>query len=592
MIGDVVGVRIEEHCPLGTLFPGMLDHLDVSNGTVVHDLADVIDAIADDTTVLATFEADPATGMDGRAAITVHPYHEGGVAYIAGKLAGTASARACRRYVRRSDSSSMQTRGPAMCSAWFGSRRMEPSSNSCSTAPATLSPQTVLLETCSYAAWQRTAPTRSPSSQTAFWRSGAEQPHTFAHGGRTPTTEYHDDAMMCDTIDVYVAHHCIHQSSNVLILSFFAYVCANIKSVLQCSSTRFANACNGATREHGEGRTMKFSTRAIAFLGATAMLIPLAACGGGSSNSGQPSQESNVKEIDVWAWDPSLKQIAADYEKKTGIKVNLKNVGTNTKEYTQLDNAIEAGSGAPDVAQIEYYALPQYRDQGNLLDITDKTSGYEDFYNPGPWSSVQIDGKVYALPIDAGPMAFFYNKEIFDKAGVDGEKIKTWDDYYEAAKKIHALGDEYYITSDSGDAGFFDSMTWLAGGKPFQTTNNGKDVTINLTGDNGVKEFEKFWQKLLDEKLLDTKTVGWSEDWFKGMQDGTIASLLTGAWMPGNLVNSAPAAAGKWRVALMPTPNGRKPMRKTEDRRWPCSSPPPRLRQPMTSSSTSLMAMA
>ena len=303
---------------------------------------------------------------------------------------------------------------------------------------------------------------------------------------------------------------------------------------------------------------MKFSTRAIAFLGATAMLIPLAACGGGSSNSGQPSQESNVKEIDVWAWDPSLKQIAADYEKKTGIKVNLKNVGTNTKEYTQLDNAIEAGSGAPDVTQIEYYALPQYAIKGNLLDITDKTSGYEDFYNPGPWSSVQIDGKVYALPIDAGPMAFFYNKEIFDKAGVDGEKIKTWDDYYEAAKKIHALGDEYYITSDSGDAGFFDSMTWLAGGKPFQTTNNGKDVTINLTGDNGVKEFEKFWQKLLDEKLLDTKTVGWSEDWFKGMQDGTIASLLTGAWMPGNLVNSAPAAAGKWRVALMPTPNGEK----------------------------------
>ena len=151
--------------------------------------------------------------------------------------------------------------------------------------------------------------------------------------------------------------------------------------------------------------------------------------------------------------------------------------------------------------------MPQYAIKGNLLDITDKTSGYEDFYNPGPWSSVQIDGKVYALPIDAGPMAFFYNKEIFDKAGVDGEKIKTWDDYYEAAKKIHALGDEYYITSDSGDAGFFDSMTWLAGGKPFRTTNNGKDVTINLTGDNGVKEFEKFWQKLLDEKLLDTKTV-------------------------------------------------------------------------------------
>lgn len=302
---------------------------------------------------------------------------------------------------------------------------------------------------------------------------------------------------------------------------------------------------------------MKFGTRAIAFAGAVAMLIPLAACGNSSSSSSQPAQEKDVKEITVWAWEPTLTNVAKDYEKKTGVKVNLKNVGTNTKEYTQLDNALQAGSGAPDVAQIEYYAIPQYAIKDNLLDITDKTKGYEDYYNPGPWSSVQVAGKVYGLPMDSGPMAFFYNKEVFDKAGVDATKIKTWDDYYEAAKKIHALGSNYYITSDSGDAGFFDSMTWLAGGKPFQTSDDGTNVTINLTGDKGVKTFDDFWQKLLDEKLIDTNTVGWSEDWFKGMSDGTIASLFTGGWMPANLANSAPEAAGKWRVALMPTPDGK-----------------------------------
>ncbi len=304
---------------------------------------------------------------------------------------------------------------------------------------------------------------------------------------------------------------------------------------------------------------MKFSTRAIALASATAMLIPLAACGGGeSSNSGQPDQQTDVKEIDVWAWEPTLTKVAQDYEKKTGIKVNLKNVGTNQKEYTQLDNAIEAGNGAPDVAQIEYYALPQYAIKGNLLDLTDKTKGFEDYYTPGTWSSVQMSGNVYALPMDSGPMAFFYNKEVFDKAGVDAEQIKTWDDYYEAAKKIHALGENYYITSDSGDAGFFDSMTWLAGAEPFKTSDDGTEVTINLTGDKGVKEYEAFWQKMLSEKLIDTKTAGWSEEWFKGMADGTIASLFTGAWMPANLANSAPGGAGKWRVALMPTPDGKK----------------------------------
>ena len=301
---------------------------------------------------------------------------------------------------------------------------------------------------------------------------------------------------------------------------------------------------------------MRFTKRIIAMVGATAMLVPLAACGSDSSSGKQPAQDSDVKEITVWAWEPTLKQVAKDYEKKTGIKVDLKNVGTNTKEYTQLDNAIEAGSGAPDVAQVEYYAIPQYAIKGNLLDITDKASGFKDFYTPGPWSSVQFAGKVYALPMDSGPMAFFYNKDIFDKAGVDAESIKTWDDYYEAAKKIHALGNDYYITSDTGDGGFYDSMIWLAGGTPFKTSSDGTEVTINLTGDKGVKKFDAFWQKMLDEGLLDTKTAGWSEDWFKGMADGTIASLFTGAWMPANLANSAADGAGKWRVAQMPTADG------------------------------------
>ena len=132
--------------------------------------------------------------------------------------------------------------------------------------------------------------------------------------------------------------------------------------------------------------------------------------------------------------------------------------------------------------------------------------------------------------------------------------MRTWDDFYEAAKKIRAV--DSYITSDSGDAGFFDSMTWLAGAKPFQTSSDGSEVTVNLTEDKGVKTFTDFWQKLLDEGLLDTKTAGWSEDWFKGMVDGTIASLFTGDWMPANLANSAADGAGKWRVTQMPTADG------------------------------------
>lgn len=84
-------------------------------------------------------------------------------------------------------------------------------------------------------------------------------------------------------------------------------------------------------------------------------------------------------------------------------------------------------------------------------------------------------------------MAWFYNKEVMDKAGVNPDEVRTWDDFYEAAKKVRATGS--YITSDSGDAGFFDSMTWLAGATPFETGENGTSVKINLTGDDKVQSF-------------------------------------------------------------------------------------------------------
>ena len=59
-----------------------------------------------------------------------------------------------------------------------------------------------------------------------------------------------------------------------------------------------------------------------------------------------------------------------------------------------------------------------------------------------------------------------------------GQGNKTWDEFYQDAKKIHTLGDNYYITSDTGGAGFYDSMTWLASATPFST--EGETVTINL----------------------------------------------------------------------------------------------------------------
>ena len=292
---------------------------------------------------------------------------------------------------------------------------------------------------------------------------------------------------------------------------------------------------------------MKFGKKTIALIGAVAMLSSVAACGSTSAgDSGSTGSSDKKVELTVWSWDSTLPRTVKGFEAKNpNIKVKVTNAGTNKDEYNALSNAIEAGSGAPDIAQIEYYALPEYVIRGHLENLSDLgASDFKDFYTPGTWSSVNINDGVYALPMDSGPMAWFYNKDVFDKAGVDPTQVRTWDDFYEAAKKIRAV--DSYITSDSGDAGFFDSMTWLAGATPFETSKDGENV----------KTFTDFWQKMIDEDLIDTKTVGWTDDWNKGLDDGSIASLLTGAWMPYNLLSGAPNGGGKWRIAQMPTADG------------------------------------
>ena len=294
---------------------------------------------------------------------------------------------------------------------------------------------------------------------------------------------------------------------------------------------------------------------------ATAAMMALAACGGGSddkptsSSGGGAVSEADVQaaltkggNLTVWAWDGTIKDVAAGFQTKyPNVKVNLVNAGTGDKQYTALQNAVAAGKGGPDVAQIEYYAVLQFALAKSLANISGYgASGLKSDFTPGPWNAVTPNGGVFGLPLDSGPMALFYNKEVFDKYGISVPA--TWADYVTAARKLHKANPKAYLTADTGDAGFTTSMIWQAGGKPYAV--DGTNVTINFA-DPGAAKFAATWQPMITEKLV-ASIPPWSDEWFKALGNGTIASLATGAWMPGNLASGATAASGKWRAAPMP----------------------------------------
>ncbi|UOE44187.1 ABC transporter substrate-binding protein [Agromyces larvae] len=305
-------------------------------------------------------------------------------------------------------------------------------------------------------------------------------------------------------------------------------------------------------------RTALRRTLAVAATAALAT-VALAACtsspDGGSGSGDATDLDAALEaggELTYWSWTPSAEAQVAAFEKAyPNVDVELVNAGTNTEEYTKLQNAIKAGSGAPDVVQIEYYAIPQFALSDSLVDLGEYgLDELEDQFSASTWGAVNVGGKLVGLPQDSGPMALFYNKAVFDQYGI--AVPTTWDEYVEAARQLHAADPTKYITSDTGDAGFTTSMIWQAGGRPFAV--DGTDITIDLA-DEGTRQWTGVWNQLIEEGLL-SQTPGWTDEWYQGLGDGSIASLVTGAWMPGVLESSVADAAGDWAVAPMPTYDG------------------------------------
>jgi multiple sugar transport system substrate-binding protein len=307
-------------------------------------------------------------------------------------------------------------------------------------------------------------------------------------------------------------------------------------------------------------RTMAGAAVGLALAGA------VAACSSSSSSSASSSSSSGGSSATAsasslasalqqpatltwWAWAPQDKQLAAAFEKAyPKVKINLVNAGSGTTEYTKLQNAIKAGSGVPDVAQIEYYAAPQFALSGSLANLANYglTSDQSQF-STAVWDSVNVNGELVGLPQDTGPMTLWYNASIFKK--YDLTVPTTWAQYVADAKKLHAANPKEYITNDTGDPGFVTSMIWAAGGHPYATSGT-KNVTINFA-DAGTQKFENLWSPLITGGLVDP-VVSWTSQWYTGLGNGTIASLVTGGWMGVDLETGVAGGKGDWRVAPLP----------------------------------------
>ncbi|MEO5535852.1 MAG: extracellular solute-binding protein [Pseudolysinimonas sp.] len=165
---------------------------------------------------------------------------------------------------------------------------------------------------------------------------------------------------------------------------------------------------------------------------AVAASLTLAACG-----AAEPAVPDGPVTITVSGWSLATTpefQLLADGFEALHSNVTVKVVEYDAAEYNTLVTADLGAGSAPDIiTQKEVKYVPVFVDGGQLLDVSDVKlpdgiSGAD---------SYKVNGTQYAVPYRQDSWVLYYNKDLFDAAGVaypDGSW--TWDDYDNAAAKL------------------------------------------------------------------------------------------------------------------------------------------------------------
>ncbi|MDX3133454.1 extracellular solute-binding protein [Streptomyces europaeiscabiei] len=265
-------------------------------------------------------------------------------------------------------------------------------------------------------------------------------------------------------------------------------------------------------------------------IAATALVASIAltatACGG--SDSG----DSADGPVTITWWDtsnatneaPTYKALVKEFEAAhKDIKVKYVNVPFDQAQ-NKFDTAAGA-TGAPDILRSEVGWTPAFAKKGFFLplDGTDALKD-QDKFQPSLIKQAQYDGKTYGVPFVTDTLALVYNKELFEKAGV--EAPKTWDDLRKAAATVK---DKTGVDGYWGSTQAYYAQSFLYGDGTDTVDVAAKKITVNSAE---AKKAYGTWLDLFDGKGLHKADT--TADAYAHIQDafvnGKVASIIQGPW--------------------------------------------------------------
>jgi multiple sugar transport system substrate-binding protein len=177
------------------------------------------------------------------------------------------------------------------------------------------------------------------------------------------------------------------------------------------------------------------------------VILALAACsrkeGGGTENN---TEAKKPVRLSMWMWDdiqvPAMQAMLNGFTAKyPWITVELTSIPGALAEYTIKMQSVLGTRDAPNVFWLFYTLAREYVPTGYIADLTQLINDDKDFditaLNAGVAATYTFDGKIYAIPKDLDPSVCFYNKALFDEAGVPYPNDNwTMREFAETARKL------------------------------------------------------------------------------------------------------------------------------------------------------------
>jgi multiple sugar transport system substrate-binding protein len=184
----------------------------------------------------------------------------------------------------------------------------------------------------------------------------------------------------------------------------------------------------------------------------------------------------------------------------TQALVDAYNAGHDTKikltivasdSFQQKVGAAAGAGSLPDILASDVVYAPNYAKQSVYQDITDRVEAlaFADDLVSAHIEAATFDGRVYAVPHKVDSSFIFYNKDLFAEAGLDPENPpKTYDEIYDAAKAITALGGDtsgFYFPGNCAGCNAYTSfgVARAAGELPFADDGATADIDNDALAD-------------------------------------------------------------------------------------------------------------